>query len=56
MPLIAKPQSMFFEAPLALQSGAAIRAYHLAYETYGTLIADKSNAVLFGHASSEMLC
>ena len=50
MPLIAKPQSMFFEAPLALQSGAAIRAYHLAYETYGTLNADKSNAVLICHA------
>ena len=41
---------MFFEAPLALQSGAAIRAYDLAYETYGTLNADKSNAVLICHA------
>ena len=50
MPLIATPQSMFFEAPLALQSGATIRAYHLAYETYGTLNADKSNAVLICHA------
>ena len=50
MPLIAKSQSMFFEAPLALQSGATIRAYHLAYETYGTLNADKSNAVLICHA------
>jgi len=50
MSLIATPQSMFFEAPLALQSGAAIRAYDLAYETYGTLNADKSNAVLICHA------
>ena len=50
MPLIAKSQSMFFEAPLALQSGASIRAYHLAYETYGSLNADKSNAVLICHA------
>jgi homoserine O-acetyltransferase len=50
MPLIAKSQSMFFEAPLALQSGASIRAYHLAFETYGTLNADKSNAVLICHA------
>ncbi|MCE2857014.1 MAG: homoserine O-acetyltransferase [Comamonadaceae bacterium] len=50
MPLIATPQSMFFEAPLALQSGATIRAYHLAYETYGQLNADKSNAVLICHA------
>ena len=33
-----------------MQSGAAIRAYDLAYETYGTLNADKSNAVLICHA------
>ena len=50
MPLFATPQSMFFEAPLALQSGASIRAYQLAYETYGSLNADKSNAVLICHA------
>ena len=50
MPLIAKSQSMFFEAPLALQSGASIRAYQLAFETYGTLNADKSTAVLICHA------
>ena len=41
---------MHFEAPLALQSGASIRAYDLSYETYGTLNADKSNAVLICHA------
>jgi len=50
MPLIAQAQSMFFEAPLALQSGASVRGYSLAYETYGTLNADKSNAVLICHA------
>ena len=50
MPLFATPQSMLFEAPLALQSGASIRAYQLAYETYGSLNADKSNAVLICHA------
>ena len=50
MPLFSTPQSMFFEAPLALQSGASIRAYQLAYETYGSLNADKSNAVLICHA------
>lgn len=50
MPLIAHPQSMTFEAPLALQSGASIGGYSLAYETYGTLNADKSNAVLICHA------
>ena len=48
--LIATPQSMHFEAPLALQSGASIRVYDLSYETYGTLNADKSNAVLICHA------
>ena len=41
---------MTFDAPLALQSGASIRGYSLAYETYGTLNADKSNAVLICHA------
>jgi len=48
--LIAESQSMSFEAPLPLQSGASIRAYSLSYETYGTLNADKSNAVLICHA------
>jgi len=48
--LIAESQSMSFEAPLPLQSGASIRAYLLSYETYGTLNADKSNAVLICHA------
>ncbi len=48
--LIATPQSMLFEAPLALQSGASIRAYRLSFETYGQLNADKSNAVLVCHA------
>jgi homoserine O-acetyltransferase len=49
-PLIATAQSMRFEAPLALQSGAALRDYALSYETYGTLNAHKSNAVLVCHA------
>ena len=48
--LIAKTQSMTFEAALPLQSGASIRDYVLSYETYGTLNADKSNAVLICHA------
>ena len=41
---------MHFSAPLALQSGARIAGYDLAYETYGTLNAAKSNAVLVCHA------
>ncbi len=41
---------MHFEEPLPLRSGASIRDYHLAYETYGTLNAARSNAVLVAHA------
>ena len=48
--LIATPQSMHFADALPLESGASIRAYDLSYETYGTLNADKSNAVLICHA------
>ena len=48
--LIATPQSMHFEEPLALQSGASLRAYDLSFETYGTLNSDNSNAVLICHA------
>lgn len=41
---------MHFAEPLRLQSGAALADYTLMYETYGTLNADKSNAVLVCHA------
>ena len=50
MILVATPLTMHFEAALPLQSGASIRAYDLSYETYGTLNADRSNAVLICHA------
>jgi homoserine O-acetyltransferase/O-succinyltransferase len=50
MSLVATPLSMHFEAALPLQSGASIRSYTLAFETYGKLNADKSNAVLICHA------
>jgi homoserine O-acetyltransferase/O-succinyltransferase len=50
MSFIAKPQSMHFAAALPLQSGASIRGYTLAYETYGQLNAAKSNVVLICHA------
>ena len=43
-------QSMHFAEPLALQSGASVRDYQLAFETYGTLNAERSNAVLICHA------
>ena len=47
---IVSPQTMHFAEPLRLQSGASLRDYMLMYETYGTLNADKSNAVLVCHA------
>ncbi|SDO81128.1 homoserine O-acetyltransferase [Rhodoferax sp. OV413] len=49
-PLIATPQTQHFPDRLPLQGGGSIRAYDLAFETYGTLNADKSNAVLVCHA------
>jgi homoserine O-acetyltransferase/O-succinyltransferase len=48
--MLATPQFLTFSAPLALQSGKTIRDYTMAYETYGNLNADKSNAVLVCHA------
>ncbi|QXL83811.1 homoserine O-acetyltransferase [Comamonas sp. NLF-1-9] len=50
MSFIATPQSMHFSDALALASGAVLKDYQLAYETYGELNADKSNAVLVCHA------
>jgi homoserine O-acetyltransferase len=47
---IVAPQTMHFSRPLPLQSGAALQDYMLMYETYGTLNADRSNAVLVCHA------
>ncbi|MBK6863791.1 MAG: homoserine O-acetyltransferase [Ideonella sp.] len=44
------PQAMHFAQPLALRSGASLADYRLAYETYGTLNAARSNAVLVCHA------
>ena len=41
---------MHFAEPLALTSGASIRAYDLSFETYGNLNAERSNAVLVCHA------
>jgi homoserine O-acetyltransferase/O-succinyltransferase len=45
-----RPQSFHFAPPLPLRSGAQLRDYTLVVETYGTLNADKSNAVLVCHA------
>ena len=48
--MIATPLTMHFAGSLPLQSGASIRDYTLAYETYGELNAERSNAVLICHA------
>ncbi|WP_159918363.1 homoserine O-acetyltransferase [Pantoea sp. 18069] len=50
MSFIATPSSMHFEQALPLQGGASIHHYELAYETYGELNAERSNAVLVCHA------
>ena len=50
MSFIATPQFLDFPDSLPLQSGASIRDYTLAFETYGTLNAARSNAVLVCHA------
>jgi homoserine O-acetyltransferase len=47
---IVTPQTARFTAPLPLRSGAMLHDYELVYETYGTLNADRSNAVLVCHA------
>ncbi|MBN9462602.1 MAG: homoserine O-acetyltransferase [Burkholderiales bacterium] len=41
---------MRFDEPLTLRSGATIAGYELVYETYGTLNAARTNAVLVCHA------
>ena len=50
MSFIATPQSMHFDEALPLQSGGSIANYDLAFETYGQLNADKSNAIVVCHA------
>ena len=47
---IVSPQRAVFGEPLRLRSGAVLENYELMYETYGTLNADRSNAVLICHA------
>lgn len=47
---VVQPVFLDFNEPLQLASGQTIRHYTLAVETYGTLNADASNAVLICHA------
>jgi homoserine O-acetyltransferase len=49
---LVQVQSHTFEKPLVLASGRVLERYDLVYETYGSLNADQSNAVLICHALS----
>jgi len=49
---VVTPQTARFDEPLTLRSGAVLEGYDLVYETYGTLNADASNAILICHALS----
>ena len=49
---IVTPQKWSFDSPLTLQNGCVLPQFELMIETYGTLNADKSNAVLICHALS----
>jgi homoserine O-acetyltransferase len=47
---IVTPQRATFAEPLELQSGASLAGFDLVYETYGSLDAERSNAILVCHA------
>jgi len=49
---IVSAQRAQFDTPLQFKSGAVLPQYELVYETYGTLNADQSNAILICHALS----
>ena len=49
---LVTPQTARFSEPLALVCGRSLADYQLVYETYGTLNATASNAVLICHALS----
>ncbi|KGE79263.1 homoserine O-succinyltransferase MetX [Halomonas salina] len=49
---LVTPQTAHFDDPLELACGRTLPAYDLVYETYGTLNAEGTNAVLICHALS----
>ncbi|MCX4026681.1 homoserine O-acetyltransferase [Endozoicomonas sp. SM1973] len=49
---LVEPQLAIFNTPLELACGQTLPHYELAYETYGKLNSNKSNAVLICHALS----
>ena len=50
--MLVQIQSVTFDRELRLQSGATLEPVTLAYETYGKLNEDRSNAILIVHALS----
>jgi homoserine O-acetyltransferase len=51
-PIVITTQRVHFSEPIALKSGAVLPGFELVCETYGTLNAARSNAVLVCHALS----
>ncbi len=49
---LVTPKTCQFDHPLQLECGQTLSEYELIYETYGTLNADASNAILICHALS----
>lgn len=49
---IVTPQTLHFDQPLTLECQRVLPAFDLVIETYGTLNADKTNAILICHALS----
>lgn len=49
---IVTPQTLVFDEPLTLECQRILPSFELVIETYGTLNADKSNAILICHALS----
>ena len=47
---VVSPVFLRFDEPLALANGQSLAGYEVAVETYGTLNADRTNAVLVCHA------
>lgn len=49
---IVSPETLHFDTPLVLECQRTLSSFDLVIETYGTLNADKSNAILICHALS----
>jgi len=49
---LVEPKSVTFDGTLELESSGRLDSYTLVYETYGTLNAERSNALLICHALS----